>query len=115
MRRLLMAPQDPHFDFDHQQAISLKLNTFAHRMIAEKITLPEGEKFTSKHYVFFGLLNKLFTTHDAVRVLATHGYVDDGFSLVRTSAEALINAAYVVMVGGDPAAADYTDFHYYRD
>jgi hypothetical protein len=74
-----------------------------------------GTSFTQKHYVFFGLVDKVFVTHDAIIHLAEQGYADDGFSLVRTSVEAIINGAYILHIGGDAAAADYADFHKYRD
>ena len=110
-----MASEDLHCDYNHQQTISLKLSALARRMLAEDINPPQGERFSRRHYVFFGILNRAFCTHDATRLLATKGFVDDGFSLMRTSMEAAINAAFINWVGGDDAAADYSDFHYYRD
>jgi len=107
--------KDLHFDYNHQQTISLKLSALAHQMLADNINAPAGESFGRRHYAFFGLLNKAFSTHNATRLLATKGFVDDGFSLVRTSAEIAINAAFINWVGGEEAAADYNEFNHYRN
>jgi hypothetical protein len=107
--------QDLHTDFDHQLAISKRLHEFAYGMVEGDIHPVDGGKFSGRHYVFFGLANRVFMTHDAIRLLARNGFVDDGYPLVRTSVEATINAAYVMWVGGDQAAADYVDFHLFRD
>jgi hypothetical protein len=85
--------ETPALNLLHQSAIAAELATFASTILNG--TIHSETAFTRRDYIFFALADKNLVTFDANRPLATGGFADDAFVLVRTLAECTINGAFV--------------------